>query len=202
MIRPIDLALTVVACVAVGVAWEGGSGAGSSAGLACVDPEPAASARQAPDPGASGAHELAASLADPARSDEPDGVRVDALGFASLGALWQAIDAERAGAPAAGARAAVDTDSQCAEKTSASHSADRSSERASGSGQSASLDGELTRKHWMWPVNRLIERYGAPSGVELGTLMHLKFARDDDHHDGSCIRFALQDGLVCCVDVR
>jgi hypothetical protein len=78
---------------------------------------------------------------------------------------------------------------------------DEEHERAP-SAAAASLRDELTRKHMMWPVNRLIERYGAPSNVELGTLMHLQFTREAANAERSCVAFALQDGLVCCVDVR
>lgn len=179
MIRPVELALTLLTGVVVGMALENGSSLSPAHGLACVDPAPPAlrvdERRDIPA-------QALMLVADPARekavaypadeiteTESTSSAPAVARGFAGLGELWQAIDAEHEREPSATA---------------------------------ASLRDELTRKHMMWPVNRLIERYGAPSNVELGPLMRLQFTREAAHAERSCVRFALQDGLVCCVDVR
>jgi hypothetical protein len=174
MIRSVEFALTLVGGIAIGVAWR--SVASATCGLRCnIDTTTTVEPREGADTGAVAALAPRNAPSTAADADAPS-------------KLWSLVDESQR---------QLATSAADAPRTAAMLTAD-----APRAETRSALDAKLTQAHAMWPIDRLIERYGVPTSVELGDLMHVEFDRTRRASRPSRVSFALQEGLVCGVEAR
>ena len=173
MIRSVEFALTLLGGIAIGAAWR------SVASPSCSSCPRADPTSAHADAIVAEAHEPTAGhpIADLAPQGAPGRVETSSADGRRQSRLWSLVD------EAQGQEAAL-------------------AAKEPRTGTRAALDARLTRSHLMWPLDRVIERYGQPTAVELGELMRIDFDRTGKAARPSRVSFALQEGLVCAVEAR